>query len=207
MSAENASSAPGTSSASELSDHSLLRRFRGGNQEAATQLYLRYAQRLRNLARAECSPDLGPRFDIDDIVQSVFGSFFRGASKGDYDVPAGDELWKLFLVIALNKIRAKGAFHRAAKRDIRRTVGGADAANAMEAALAAEGGEERFLELVVTDVLEKLPRQHRTMVELRMEGFGIKDIAEKTGRSKRSVERVLQEARKKLDVLLEEEIA
>ena len=37
----------------------------------------------------------------EEIVQSVFGSFFRRARSGDYDVPVGDELWKLFLVIAL----------------------------------------------------------------------------------------------------------
>jgi len=36
-------------------------------------------------------------------------------------VPPGEDLWKLLLVIALNKIRARGTFHRAAKRDVRRT--------------------------------------------------------------------------------------
>src|SRR5262245_47500437 len=108
----------------EPSDHSLLCRFRLGSQDAATQLYLRYARRLRKLAAAECSGDLTRRVDVEDIVQSVFGSFFRRARQGLYDVPPGKELWRLLLVIALNKIRAKGAFHRAAKRDVRRTTGG-----------------------------------------------------------------------------------
>src|SRR5437762_486755 len=103
----------------EPTDSSLLRRLREGNQDAATKLYLRYAERLRLLARAECSPDLARRIDADDIVQSVFASFFQGVNRGLYEVPAGEELWKLFLVIALNKIRAKGVFHRAAKRDVR----------------------------------------------------------------------------------------
>ena len=184
-------------------DRSLLRRFRGGSQDAATQLYLRYAERLRHLAQAQCGPDLGPRLDVDDIVQSVFGSFFRGARSGDYDVPDGDELWKLFLVIALNKIRAKGAFHRAAKRDVSRTVVGAEGEQALAAAPTA-AADEMFLEWVIADVLERLPDQHRGMVELRLEGYGVAEIAAKTGRSKRSVERVLQEARKKLDALLQE---
>src|SRR5262245_35900533 len=96
--AERLSDEPGRGRPDAPSDGSLLRRFRGGSQEAATQLYLRYAQRLRHLAQAECAPDLGTRLDVDDIVQSVFGSFFRGASRGDYDVPDGDELWRLFLV-------------------------------------------------------------------------------------------------------------
>src|SRR4051812_12456318 len=108
----------------ELTDHSLLRRYRDGSQDAATQLYRRYAQRLRELTQAQCSPDLARRVEVEDIVQSVFGSFFRRAGQGLYDVPAGEELWKLFLVIGLNKIRAKGAFHKAAKRDSRKTVTG-----------------------------------------------------------------------------------
>ena len=93
------------------SDRSLLRRLRGGSEDAATQLYLKYAKRLRALARATTSAQLARRVDADDIVQSVFRTFFRAASQGLYDVPAGDDLWKLLLVIALNKIRAAGIHH------------------------------------------------------------------------------------------------
>src|SRR5205823_10618843 len=106
------------------SDGSLLRNFRHGDQDAARLLYQRYAERLRALARAKSSPDLAGRVDDDDIVQSVFGSFFRGVIHGAYDVPAGEELWNLFLVITVNKVRAKGAHYRAAKRDVRQTSGG-----------------------------------------------------------------------------------
>src|SRR5262245_13145313 len=112
----------GKGSGAEPSDHSLLQHVRRGSQDASTQIYVRYAHRLYALAQAQCSDDLARRVDADDIVQSVFVSFFRRASTGYYDVPAGEELWKLFLVIALNKIRAKGAYHRAAKRDVRLTA-------------------------------------------------------------------------------------
>src|SRR4029077_19472723 len=107
-------------------DHSLLERFRHGSQSAATQLYLRYAQRLRGLTRAQPAPALARRLEVDDLVQSVFGSFFRRAQNGYYDVPEGEELWSLFLVIALHKIRNQGAYHRAAKRDVRRVADGMD---------------------------------------------------------------------------------
>ena len=62
--------------------------------------------------------------DAEEIVQSVFRTFFRRAAHGHYSVPDGEEMWKLLLVIALNKVRAAGAYHRAAKRDMRQTVGG-----------------------------------------------------------------------------------
>jgi RNA polymerase sigma-70 factor (ECF subfamily) len=195
--------ASGAGAPTAPSDRSLLRRNPEGNQDAATQLYLRYACRLEALARVECGPDLNRRLDVEDIVQSVFGSFFRGVSQGDYDVPAGEELWRLFCVIALNKIRAKGAYHRAAKRDVRRTAGGEVLAQARvsgphdEAALA-------LLELTVREALGRLPPLHQAMLELRTQGYEVLEIARETGRAKRTVERVLQEGRDSLRALLAE---
>jgi RNA polymerase sigma-70 factor (ECF subfamily) len=189
----------------ETSDSSLLRRLRLGNQEAATQLYLRYVERLRGLARAECSPELARRVDADDIVQSVFKSFFRGVSQGFYDVPAGEELWKLFLVIALNKIRAKGAFHRAAKRDVRLTVGEDFLAQYTRGDQEKDQAGFTVLRLVVNDILEELTGAQRQIVVLRIEGYEVAEIAAKVGRSKRTVERVLQDFRKQLADVLEKE--
>lgn len=184
------------------SDNSLLRRLRTGDQDAATRLYLRYAERLRLLASAECSPELARRVDMEDIVQSVFSSFFRGVSNGYYEIPAGEELWKLFLVIALNKIRAKGAFHRAARRDVRHTVGG----NALENVSTPEqSNDDTFLVLKMTveEVMSLLPDAQKEMVDLRIEGYDVAEIAEKTRRSKRTVERNLQDFRQKLADILE----
>ena len=186
---------------SEISDCSLLRRFKLGHQDAATELYVRYAHRLLALAESNSSPALARRVAAEEIVQSVFGSFFRGAQRGYYDIPAGDELWKLFLVITLNKIRAKGAFHAAAKRDVRKTV-------AFEEDLATGEQNEvalRLLQLTLEDSLAKLPEQYRQIVSLRVEGFEVEEIARRTERSKRTVERILQEARKRLAHLLDED--
>lgn len=184
----------------DATDHSLLRRYRLGHEDAATELYLRYAHRLRALAVAKTSPELARRVDADEIVQSVFGSFFRGASNGFYDVPVGEELWKLFLVIALNKIRAKGNFHTAARRDVRRTADGELLAEQTHDQDTAELG---FLQLTVDEALEQLSPQQKEMVNLRIEGYEVAEIAEKTGRSKRTVERMLQEARTRLTSFLD----
>lgn len=204
-SAEIPRSGPESISAREMSDHSLLQRLRSGNQHAATQLYLRYANRLRALVRAKRSPDLARRVDIEDIVQSIFGSFFRGASRGYYDVPAGEELWKLFLVIALNKIRAKGAFHRATKRDVRKTLGGEALEEVAGAAAGQDAESYSILELTIEEALKRLPPQHKEILVLRIEGHEVMEIAQQTGRSKRTVERILQECRKHLADLLDGE--
>ncbi len=190
-------------SSEEPSDRSLLQRIRHGNQDAASVLYYRYAHRLRALVQAKRSSDLASRVDHEDIVQSVFKSFFRGVSRGSYDVPAGEELWQLFLVITLNKVRAKGVFHRAAKRDVRLTVGDDDI-DGSSGGLKSNHDAYLLLKMSVEEALDRLPAQHKLVTRLRMEGDEVAEIARKTGRSKRSVERILQECREKLSHLLGE---
>src|SRR5437867_3871451 len=87
------------------SDRELLRRLRGGDEDAAGLLYHRYARRLLAFAQARCTGPVLRVVEAEDVVQSVFRSFFRKAALGMYDVPDHEELWKLLMVIALNKLR------------------------------------------------------------------------------------------------------
>ncbi len=187
------------------SDRGLLDRLRAGNDEAATQLYVRYAGRLRALAQQRTANDLKSRVDPDDIVQSVFRTFFRRVARGEYSVPEGEELWKLFLVIALNKVRATGKRHHAARRDTRQTTTGteldstpASETNSNEVALTT-------LEMTIDEILSGLPEWWREVVSMRVEGHEVNDIAAKTGRAKRSIERALQEFRLALTRQLSED--
>jgi RNA polymerase sigma-70 factor (ECF subfamily) len=145
------------------------------------------------------------RVDPDDIVQSVFRTFFRRAKLGQYSVPEGEELWKLPLVIALNKVRATGAFHRAAKRNVKMTSSGEAFERAVESHPARDEEALRFLRMVVDDLLRYMPQAHRRIIELRIEGHEVNDIARAVQRSKRSVERELQDFRNRLRTLIDED--
>jgi RNA polymerase sigma-70 factor (ECF subfamily) len=175
-----------------ISDRTLLRRFAHGQRDAATELYLRYAGRLAALAKSKSGSILSSRFDPEDVVQSVFRTFFRRASEGLYEVPPGDELWQLLLVLALNKVRALGAFHRAQKRDVTRTL---DERGLLTTSETADDVAVSVLRMVVEDKLDELPLYQRRMIELRIAGHEIGEIAARTNRSKRTVERVLQQFR------------
>ena len=179
-----------------VSDSSLVRQLRSGSEAAATHLYGRYARRLRALARAKASADLNPRVDADDIIQSVFRRFFVAAQEGDYDVPAGEDLWNLLLVITLNKIRSEEAYHRAAKRDVRRTAAIPADESPLEAVAGHDEAADLVLRLAVKEFLERLPAEYRDVVEFRIQEYEVAEIAQLTHRSKRSVERILQESRK-----------
>jgi RNA polymerase sigma factor (sigma-70 family) len=189
----------------EPPDSALLESLRSGDRDAASALYARYAKRLRQLIRAKCSAQLARRVDAEDIMQSVFYAFFRGASGGCYQVPDGEELWPLLLVIALNKIRTQGSFHRAAKRDVRVTRGLDDADALRQAVSQLEVDEPLpFLNLIVQEMLERMPPSQREIVELRVAGFEVDEIAHRVGRSKRTVERLLQSCRRELSAMLTE---
>src|SRR4051794_20355082 len=203
LGSEETSPPSGVAMSEELnppSDRSLLRRLRGGQQDAATELYYRYAERLRALIRSRCSDQLARRVEPDDVVQSVFRRFFGQVLRGAYNVPPGEELWGLLLVIALNRLRSEEAFHRADKRDVRLCE---SADPGVLSSLPA--ADTALLEVSVEDVLSRLPPGQRQLVELRIQGHDVAAIARIAGRSKRTVERILQDVRTRLRGLLEVE--
>jgi RNA polymerase sigma factor (sigma-70 family) len=183
---EEAAQAPKAGAPS--TDESLFRHFKDGSEDAATALHARYAGRVKALAKRSCGPELSQRLDPEDIVQSVFRSFFHAAKRGFYEAPTSEELWKILVVITLNKMRTQRAYHRAAKRDVRLTPG--DSEYALQA-LADGKIDHVLLQLAVQEALEGLPPLAQKIANLRLEGFEVAQIAGELGRSKRSVERVL----------------
>lgn len=189
-------------SIAESADHELLQELQNGNNRAATQLYKRYAQRLRALAEKKTGKDLAQRFDSEDVIQSVFRCFFERARSGLYKVPSGGDLWPLLLVIALQKVRSYGTYHRASCRDVRRE-------QSTEDALTLRLPDQRvnpeqpqsLLKLIAEETLDQLPPFHRQVARLRLEGFDHQEIAHQTARSKRTIERVFQESREILQQL------
>jgi len=181
-----------------VSDESLVHRIRGGEQEAATQLYLKYAARLHSWASSRTSRAYATRFDEEDVVQSVFRTFFRRVSEGLYDVPPGEELWQLLLVISLNKIRKLANHHRAKKRDVGKTSGSEVLEIAGGQNLSTDETSMQILQMVLDELFVDMTATQRDVVQLRIEGYKTDDIAERTGRSSRTVERVLQLFRIKL---------
>jgi hypothetical protein len=153
------------------SDHSLLRRFRDTRVDASMRLYRRYAKRLQLVAARQISPALFGCVDPEDVVQSVFCDFFKGAAEGRYDVPEGEEIWKLLLVMTRNKVRAVGNFHRAARRDMRRTVGGKAYDTASESVSVQDESAATVLRMVIDVALETLPAGHGSIIEMRIEGY------------------------------------
>src|SRR5262249_48798612 len=100
----------------------LLQGCRDGDETAAEALYSRFVKRLTALARSRLSPRLSSRTDPEDIVQSVFRSFFVDARDGRFSLSRGGDLWRLLSAIAKHKlsrqVRHAAAFRRSLSREL-----------------------------------------------------------------------------------------
>jgi RNA polymerase sigma-70 factor (ECF subfamily) len=175
-------------------DADLVRRYRLGDEAAAAILYQRYAPRLLAVARTRCGRSFASRFDPEDVAQAAFRDLFARLRRETAET-VGD-LWGLLLVLTLNKIRTFVEHHSAAKRSVKRTCSADDrdrplslldrrSAGALEAA-------------AIWEEVDGLDDCDRRVIRLRLDGYEVDEIVKETGRSRRTVERVLHAFRMRI---------
>src|SRR5947209_20215094 len=91
----------------------LVSRWRKGEQDAAKQLFDRYASRLVALARRQISQRLASRVDPEDVVQSVFRSFFARVKEGKFRIAEQVDMGKLVVRLTFHKPLRKVEYHGA----------------------------------------------------------------------------------------------
>jgi RNA polymerase sigma-70 factor (ECF subfamily) len=181
------------------SERSPLEALRAGDEDAARQLFDRYAEQLVVLARRRISQRLASRIDAEDIVQSVFRTFFHRAKQGQFHFEDPDDVCKLLARITAHKTFRQIAFHRRAKRDAgQETAQGDDAQDLLMKLMMAEPSPEEAAAFVdqLQHFLGKLKTEERRILELRMEGYNNVEIAQRLGIDDRSVRRVMERVRK-----------
>src|SRR5437763_633062 len=101
-----------------------VRGFRDGDALAAEALFSLYAWRLTRVAERHLSNGLAGRLDSEDVVQSVFRTFFRRSAAGEFRIDTTAQLWRLLVTITLRKVAANARYHTAAARDVAAEHGG-----------------------------------------------------------------------------------
>ena len=182
----------------------LVARWRRGDEQAAAELFQRYAQRLIALVRSRLSAQLSSRFDPEDVIQSVCRSFFAGARAGEYDVERGGDLWRLLVAITLHKLNDQVKRHTSDRRSVRRErqLGPEEGLFSFESHLQTrEPSPVEAVALIdkVEHVMRGLPPLHRRMLELRLHGYNFFEIAAETQTGERTVYRVLKRVRQQLE--------
>jgi RNA polymerase sigma-70 factor (ECF subfamily) len=179
-------------------DKNLVDLFRQGNQDAARQIYDRYLDRLLTLARRRISQRLASRVDPEDIVQSVFRTFFVRIKEGQFVFDEQDDLCKLLMRITLHKTLRQVAFHKAAKRDpTQETPQGEHHQDQLMALFTREPTQEATVAFLdqLEHFLGQLRPQERTILEMRLQGHSNEDIATKLGIYDRKIRRVIEHVR------------
>lgn len=165
----------------------LYERFRSGDEQAVALLWKRYFPRLIGLARSTLGGRVMRVADTDDVVQSAFASFWKGASGGKFEAPTNREnLWNLMGVITVRKARKLIEREQTAKR------GGGRRAEALSAASEPASPDNAALDMFCNELFDLLEPELRGIAALRMMGHTNREIAAMLECSERKIERKLQ---------------
>jgi RNA polymerase sigma factor (sigma-70 family) len=185
----------------------LVERWRQGDQAAAQALFELYVARLVAVVGDRLSRRFVRHVDPDDVVQSAFRSFFVGARDGRFDFERDGDLWRLLVAVALNKLRMSVRRYSTQKRsaDREESVPSLDALCTEHLEVFAR--EPTPVEAValadeVETLMGRLSDRERQILEMRLQGFNLEEIALETGRSERTVRRVIDKVREFLEQAL-----
>jgi RNA polymerase sigma-70 factor (ECF subfamily) len=174
----------------------LKERLRRGDDSAEREVFERFANRLFAIARRRLNASLKSKVDADDVLQSVFRSFFVRQREGGVACVNWDGLWGMLVRITLRKCDRRWEHHSAARRDVRREcTPAADQRGEADAwiGLAREPTAEDACQLQDTleHVMRKLDETGRQVLELRLQGFSVIEVAERIEATERTVFRKL----------------
>lgn len=179
-----------------LTDDDLVRLFRDGNQSAATAIYQRHVPRVHAIARSRCGLCFASRFDPDDVVQTAFRDLFDYLQQHASLVLPGGNVRAFLSILAVNHIRTLMEHHSAAKRSVRRTCSSDDRDRPLSIVDRRSDSDQEVAEL--WEQIDALPDDDRAVLQLRVQGYEITEIVQKSGRSRRTIERVLHNFRDRL---------
>jgi RNA polymerase sigma-70 factor (ECF subfamily) len=182
----------------------LMSRLRAGEEHAAQKVFQRYVHRLITLACLQLDSQVRSKVDPEDVVQSVYKSFFHRYSSGQLDVAGWRELWGLLVIITLRKCANRAKYYRRECRDPGREVSTGPAGEDSGPRWEAIDPEPTPLEAaLLTETVEGLLRDmelpERQIIELSLQGYTVQEIKQQLGRAERTVRRVRQRVREKLE--------
>ena len=172
----------------------LVRRIRAGDELAAAELVRQYEPTIRRAVRFRLVDGrLGALLDSMDVCQSVLASFFVRAAAGAYELDRPEDLLRLLVTMARNKLASQARRQRADRRDLRRHAAGAPDPGQLAAADASPSRAVAAAELL-HEARRRLTTEERQLAEWRQQGRAWDDIAAELGASPVALRKKLSRA-------------
>jgi RNA polymerase sigma-70 factor (ECF subfamily) len=158
----------------------LIRRVRAGEEEAAAALVRQYEPAIRRDVRLRLrDPRLRRMFDSMDVCQSVLGSFFVRAASGQYELNSPEQLRKLLVTMARNKLIKQVDRHCADRRDHRRLA--SEPVQFVDIAAGASPSRQVAARDLLQQAHQRLSEEERRLAELRSQGMDWAGVARELG--------------------------
>lgn len=166
----------------ESSFSDLIRRVRAGDEAAAAEVMRQYEPEIRRIVRIRLNnSSLRKLLDSTDICQSVMANFFLRAASGQFELDTPEQMLKLLVTMACNKLRDKYRQQTAQKRGDSegRQVG----SEALAGVASPDAGPAHTLAMkeLLGKVHEQLSSEERYLVEQRIAGRDWADLAAELG--------------------------
>ncbi len=147
-------------------------------------------------ARTRLPSDVSSRVDEEDIVQSVFRSFFRRNQGNEFYFDDSLDVRSLLAAMTYRKVINTIKHHH---RDRRRTTREQSSSTSDGSSQLADRNptpeELNILVDYLAWILNHLNPAQREIIQLRLEGYTVAEIAERVQLSQRTVKRALARAR------------
>ena len=177
-----------------------LNDLRNGDADSARRIFEHFSQRLCRLAQRHLTSKVRQRVDEEDVVQSVFRTFFHRDSQGQFQVDHSDELWRLLVTITVRKARGIWRKNSTAARDVGREMNIEDADPNQMVAFAHEPTVVEALVLAdeIETLLVGMSERTARALELRMGGYSPSEAADLMGISRQAFYRLLDPLKQRL---------
>jgi RNA polymerase sigma-70 factor (ECF subfamily) len=182
----------------------LMARLKAGDEGAETLVFRRYVQRLIALAGRQFEEELREKADVEGVVQSVCKSFFLRQRRGEFDIDDWDDLWSMLATITLRKCANRRDYLRASRRSVRREAGWTvqDGEGFRIPDRAPTPAEAAMFSETVEQFIESIDPDDRAVVQQILMGYTAEEVATQLDCSERTVRRVRQRAKRRLEHLI-----
>lgn len=186
----------------ELSVTQMLTHLKDGDEEAAQAIWEHFFSRVVSLARSKLATHAKREMDEEDIAMSVMKAMYFGVQEGRFrKLNDREDLWQILCMLTSRK--SANAWRRQKSKGLvgESAISGPSTGDVNRYGLqhiveaAPDSGYIDSLNQECRERLEALDERLRQVALLRLHGFSNQEIAQKIGRSHKSVERYLKTIR------------